>query len=276
MVIINVQRQGPATGSATKGVEGDIQFTRWGTSGGLPVIALSPASVAEAYELTYLAFNFAERFRVPVTLLSNKEIGLTRERVDFDAIRLPPRQERVRAPGDKPFIPHGFRSSGEVPAMSDLGGEHIVRYTTSTHDRQANLTTNPEIITEMLAHYNNKIMDHLDEITLVKEDIETGANTLFISYGVTSRSVAVAVETVRRRGGKVSSLVLQTLWPVPEKAILAAMQGVTKVIVPEMNLGQYLLEIQRLAPADVEVVGINKMDTTLISPRQILEEGDLL
>ncbi len=276
MVIINVQRQGPATGSATKGAEGDIQFTRWGTSGGLPVIALSPASVAEAYELTYHAFNLAERFRVPVTLLSNKEVGLTRERVDLDAIKLPPRRERIKVAEDEAFVPHGFQSSADVPVMADIGGEHIVRYTTSTHDQVAKLTTNPEIIGDMLAHYNNKIINHVDEITRVKEDFETGAQTLFISYGVTSRSVAAAVETVRRKGRKISSLVIQTLWPVPEKVILEAMQGIKKVIVPEMNLGQYLLEIQRLVPANVELVGINKMNTTLISPRQIIEEGGLL
>ena len=276
MVIVNVQRQGPATGSATKGAEGDIQFTRWGTSGGLPVIALSPASAAEAYELTYLAFNFAEQFRVPVTVLSTKEIGLTRERVDLDAIKLPPRVERTQAAVGETFIPHGFKSSGETPAMADFGGEHIVRYTTSSHDQAAQLTSNPEIIGRMLAHYNNKIMNHVDEITLVKKDMQDGADILCISYGITSRSVAVVVETVRRNGKKISSLVLQTLWPVPEKAILAAMQGIKKIIVPEMNLGQYLLEIQRLAPAEVELVGINKMDTTLISPGQIIREGGLL
>ncbi len=276
MVIVNVQRQGPATGSATKGAEGDIQFTRWGTSGGLPVIALSPASVAEAFELTYRAFNFAERFRVPVTILSNKEVGLTRERVDLDAIKLPPRLARTRAAANEPFVPHGFKSPEEVPAMADMGGDHIVRYTTSTHDQLAGLTTKPEIIGQMMAHYNDKIMHHLDEITLVKEDLEAGASTLFISYGITSRSVAAAVETVRQKGRKISSLVLQTLWPVPEKAIIGAMQGIRKVIVPEMNLGQYLLEIQRLAPTGVELVGINQMDTTLISPGQILEKGGLL
>ena len=97
LVIVNVQRQGPATGSATKGAEGDVLFTRWATSGGLPVIVLSPATVAETYELTYRAFNLAERFRVPVFLLTNKEIGLTRESVDLDSIDLPPLVERRTA-----------------------------------------------------------------------------------------------------------------------------------------------------------------------------------
>lgn len=276
MVIVNIQRQGPATGSATKGAEGDIQFTRWSTSGGQPIIALSPATVGEAYELTYRAFNLAEEYRVPVFLLANKEIGVTRESVDLDAIELPPIVERKKAGPDGPYLPHDFRSLEDVPGMSDFGGEHVARYTTSTHGRDAYLTTNPTAIQEMIDHFHAKIDKAADKIAMVKEDIQDGADTLVISYGVTSRSVAVAVAGARSEGAKVSSLVLQTLWPVPETAIRSAMSGVKKIVVPEMNMGQYILEIERLAPDNVEVIGVNKMDTTLVSPREILDKGKLL
>lgn len=276
MVIVNIQRQGPATGSATKGAEGDIQFTRWSTSGGQPIIALSPATVGEAYELTYRAFNLAEEYRVPVFLLANKEIGVTRESVDLDAIDLPPIVERKKAAPDRPYLPHDFGSLEDVPAMSDFGGEHVARYTTSTHGRDAYLTTNPAAIQEMIDHFHAKIDNAADKIAMVKEDIQEGADTLVISYGVTSRSVAVAVASARSEGAKVSSLILQTLWPVPETAIRSAMRGVKKIVVPEMNMGQYILEIERLAPEDVEMIGVNKMDTTLVSPREILDKGKLL
>lgn len=276
MVIVNIQRQGPATGSATKGAEGDIQFTRWSTSGGQPIIALSPATVGEAYELTYRAFNLAEEYRVPVFLLANKEIGVTRESVDLDAIELPPIVERKKAAPDGPYLPHDFSSLEDVPAMSDFGGEHVARYTTSTHGRDAYLTTNPAAIQEMIDHFHAKIDNAADKIAMVKEDIQEGADTLVISYGVTSRSVAVAVAGARSEGAKVSSLILQTLWPVPETAIRSAMRGVKKIVVPEMNMGQYILEIERLAPEDVEIIGVNKMDTTLVSPREILDKGKLL
>jgi 2-oxoglutarate ferredoxin oxidoreductase subunit alpha len=277
MVIVDVQRQGPATGSATKGAESDIQFTRWGTSGGLPIIALSPSTVGEAYQLTYLAFNFAEKYRTPVFLLTNKEIGLTKESVDLEAIELPPLVDRKRITSEQPkYRPHFFDALGEVPAISDFGGEHVARYTTSTHDKAAYLTTDPRVIQEMIDHYAAKIENAIDEITLVKGDLQEGADTLFISYGVVSRSVAVAIAEARSRGRKVSSLVLQTLWPVPEKAIRSAMVGKNKIVVPEMNMGQYLLEIQRLARPECEVVGVCKMDTTLLSPREILERGGLL
>jgi len=277
MVIVDVQRQGPATGSATQGAEGDVQFARWGTSGGLPVIALSPATVGEAYQLTYTAFNLAEKYRTPVLLLTNKEIGMTKESVDLDASPLPPRLERKRVPsGQSEYLPHYFDRPEEGPAISDFGGEYLARFTTSTHDKSGYLTTQPPVIQEMIDHYTAKIEKAAPDISLAKQDLEAGAETLVISYGIVSRSAAVAVGEARSRGRKVSSLVLQTLWPVPEERIRSAMAGVRKIVVPEMNTGQYLREIERLATPEAEVVGVGKMDTTLLSPREILERGGLL
>jgi 2-oxoglutarate ferredoxin oxidoreductase subunit alpha len=128
----------------------------------------------------------------------------------------------------------------------------------------------------MIDHYRAKIESATDDIALVKEDLEECADILDVSYGVVSRSAAAAVREARSRGRKVSSLVLQTLWPVPEKRIASAMAGTQRIVVPEMNMGQYLLEIERLAPSGAEVVGVSKMDTTLVSPGEILERGGLL
>lgn len=276
LVIVDVQRQGPATGSATKGADGDIQFVRWSTAGGMPIIALCPATVAEAYELTYRAFNLAEQYRVPVILLSNKDISMTRESVDLDAVALPPLVDRARPVAGGDYRPHDFERPEEVPPLSDFGGDHVTQYTTSSHDKAGYLTADPEIIQEMIDHYVAKIDAATDQIALFKHDREDGADTLIVTYGVTSRAARVAVDAARDRGRKVSMLTLQTLFPVPETAIRAALEGVNKVVVPEMNMGQYILEIERLAGSDVEVVGVNRMDTTLISPGEIAERGGLL
>jgi 2-oxoglutarate ferredoxin oxidoreductase subunit alpha len=277
MVIVDVQRQGPATGSATKGAEGDILFARWITSGGQPIIALSPATVEEAYELTFRAFNFAEAFRTPVFLLTNKEIGVTKETVDLEAVELPARVDRKRLPPEEGrYRPHHFERPEDVPAFSEFGGPHVARFTTSTHDKAAYLTVDPDTIQEMIDHFHAKIDGAADEIGLWKEDLLPGADTLVVSYGVISRSASVAVRQARENGRRVSSLVVQTLFPAPEKVIRRAMNGVRKVVVPEMNMGQYVLEVQRLAPDGVEVVSVGKMDTTLLSPQEILERGGLL
>lgn len=275
MVIVNIQRQGPATGSATKGAEGDIQFTRWVTSGGLPIIALSPTNVEEAYELTYRAFNLAEQYRTPVFVLASKEIGVTQESVDLDAIQLPPLVER-RTVTSQSDLPHYFEALTDVPPMPEFGSDFVARYTTSTHDKAAYLTANPAIIQEMIDHYRVKIDAAADDMALFKKDFQEGADTLVVSYGVISRSAAVAIREARAQGRKISSLVVQSLWPVPVNTIQAAFSGIKKVVVPEMNMGQYILEIERLAPSGVEVIGVNKMDTSLISPKEILAKGGLI
>jgi len=276
MVIVNVQRQGPATGSATKGAEGDIQFTRWGTSGGMPVIVLSPSTVGEAYELTYRAFNLAEQYRTPVFLLTSKEIGVTKESVALNAIKLPPIIKRKETNPKKKYLPHYFEKLSEVPAVSNFGGEHIARFTTSTHDKTAYLTTNPDIIQEMINHYTEKIEGARNDIALVKRDLEKGADTLMVSYGITSRADAVAVKKLRAQGKKISSIVIQTLYPLPAKALNTALDGIKKVVVPEMNMGQYILDIKGLVEGRAEVIGVNKMNTSLLSPEMILEKGGLL
>ena len=275
LVIVNVQRQGPATGAATKGAEGDILFTRWCTSGGQPMIVLSPATVSEAYELTYRAFNLAEQYRVPVFLLTNKEVCVTRESVDLERVELPQLVDRTRVAIGRPCLPYWFKELHEAPEFAAIGGDQITRFTTSSHDEAGYLTTSPEVIQRMIDHYAAKIESAEEDIALVKQDIEADAETLMISYGITSRSVAVAVKKMREQGYKVSSLTVQSLYPVPTTTLSKALVGIKRVIVPEMNMGQYIQEIQRLIPAGVKVVGVNKMDTTLISPDEIIERGIL-
>ena len=275
LVIVNVQRQGPATGAATKGAEGDILFTRWCTSGGQPMIVLSPATVSEAYELTYRAFNLAEQYRVPVFLLTNKEVCVTRESVDLERVELPQLVDRTRVTIGRPCLPYSFKELHEAPEFAAIGGDQITRFTTSSHDEAGYLTTSPEVIQRMIDHYAAKIESAEEDIALVKQDIEADAETLMISYGITSRSVAVAVKKMREQGYKVSSLTVQSLYPVPTTTLSKALVGIKRVIVPEMNMGQYIQEIQRLIPAGVKVVGVNKMDTTLISPDEIIERGIL-
>ena len=198
---------------------------------------------------------------------------MTAEVVDLDAIELPQLVNRKR-PAEGPYAPHHFDRVEDVPALSDIGGEHVTRFTTSSHNKEGFLTADPEVIQEMIDHYAQKINAAADEIALYEHDPQEGAETLIVSYGVTSRAANVAVEQVRSRGRKVSSIVLQTLYPVPERALRKAMEGMRHVIVPEMNMGQYRQEVERLAPVGARVTGVNRMDTILISPREIELEGE--
>jgi 2-oxoglutarate ferredoxin oxidoreductase subunit alpha len=276
MVIVDVQRMGPATGGATTVAQGDIQFLRWGTSGGYPVIVLSPTNVLECYSLTCKAFDLAERFRVPVFLATDKETALTLATVEADEFKKIPVRERLNAPAEREFIPYRITAPDEVPTFSPYGGAHILRFTTSTHDEHGQLTKSPAKVGKLNERLAAKVEMHLDEISIVKTDLQLGAETLILSYGVTARAVEDVINTARDRGKLVSSLTIYSLWPVPEKEIRAGLARIRRVIVPELNLGQYRREIERLASDEVEVVGINRVDGELISPREILEQGGLL
>lgn len=277
LVIVNVQRQGPATGSATKGADGDIEFMRWVTSGGLPMIILAPENVHDCYTLTVAAFNFAERYRAPVFIASQKEVAMIREVFDYERARAaaPPAFPRPVAAVDCVYEPYACPAPDYVPPMSPIGGSHLVRYTTSTHDQRAYLTGDPDTIGAMVEHYQCKIEAHAEEMGLYDEDLEPGAETLILAYGVSARSARSALKKARAAGKQVSMLALKTIFPVQKKTIARALKGVRRVIVPEMNLGQYVEEIRVLAVGR-EVIPVNKMNTTLISPTEILERGGLL
>jgi 2-oxoglutarate ferredoxin oxidoreductase subunit alpha len=275
MVIVDVQRMGPATGGATTVAQGDVQFLRWGTSGGYPVIVLAPTSVADCYCLTQRAFDLAERFRVPVFLATDKETVLSQSSVEVaDFTKLPVRS-RLMAPEGGKFIPYKVGSLDDVPPMTVYGGSHLLRFTTSTHDEYGHLTEKPEKVRALNQRLADKIDHHLDEIALVAADMQPGAETLILSYGVTARAAAEAVKIARHAGKAVSSLTIYSLWPLPVEQIRQALAGIRRVVVPELNLGQYRLEIERLVQGKVEVVGVHRVDGQLITPQEILEHGGL-
>ncbi|OGL46800.1 MAG: hypothetical protein A2161_16640 [Candidatus Schekmanbacteria bacterium RBG_13_48_7] len=270
IVIVNTQRMGPATGGATTGAEGDVLFTRWVTSGGYPTIILSPTDIADSYLLTIHAFNYAEKYRTPVFLLTSKELVFTMETAELDKIIKPVLIKRKHADPDKSFIPYAIDKLTDIPAISHYGESNIVRFTTSMHDERAFLTKDIEKIDKKLRHLEYKINAVVDDITIVEEAQFEEAKTLVISYGVTARSVRDALQMARDNGKIFSSLIIKSLYPVPESVIRKAVEKVECVVVPELNMGQYVREIRQLAPAK-EIIPVNRVDGELISPETILE-----
>ena len=271
LVIVDVMRQGPSTGSATKGADGDVQFLRWGCSGGLPVIVLAPTDVRDCFTLTVHAFNLAEQYRCPVFIASNKEIGMTRETLDMDSVEKPPVIDRVQH-NSGPFLPFQVKPGEDVPRFLPIGGSIPVRQTSSTHGAEGYITTDPMEIQAGVERLQRKIESKVDSFSFVDLEEREAANTLIVAYGVTARAARAAAEELSRSGGPpVSLLVIKTLWPVPEQVIRAAAEGVDRVLVVEMNLGQYVHEVRR-ALGNKKVDFFGKMSGQLISPGEILKE----
>lgn len=275
LVIVDVMRQGPATGGATTAAQGDVQFLRWCTSGGFPVIALCPSNLAECSTLTMRAFNLAERFRAPVFIATDKEMVATQQSVDTSTFQKIEIVNRAYAPANAEFIPYQIKKLADVPAFSPIGGEHITRFTTSMHDERGMLTKKPSNVNKTSRHLYQKIAAHHAELEFTRFDADDGARTLIVSYGTSARSMIEAARNARTAGKRVSMLTIQSLFPVPEQSLRNAMRDVTRVIVPELNLGQYRLEVERLAAtvdSRPQVIGVNRVDGELIEPAEIEEQ----
>ena len=333
MVIVDAQRMGPATGGATTVAQGDVQFLRWGTSGGFPVIVLAPVDLHDAYTLTLKAFDLAERFRIPVFVATDKDTISGKATVEAGSWERVPVRERALASPEEAFFPYRVAQPDEVPAMAHFGGPHRVRFTTSSHDEGGYQAKFPRQFRALNQHLMEKVEKHVDEVSLVRWDRREGARTLVVSYGVTAMAVREAVKRSRvnelgpahwqvptgeepaavgnatgaggsapaygpdrvpgrgethsvTSGGDsglkgdfpsgLSSLEVLSLWPVPERELAEAMEGVDRVVVAEMNFGQYRREVERVAGLAFrgrkgpEIVGVARMDGELISPEEIL------
>jgi 2-oxoglutarate ferredoxin oxidoreductase subunit alpha len=271
IVIVNVMRQGPSTGSATRGADGDVHFMRWGNSGGLPIIVLAPTDVRDCFTLTVHAFNLAERFRCPVFVGSNKEVGMTRESCEPETIEKPPVVDRVRHEGGAPFLPFAAAGGQDVPAFLPIGGMVPVRQTSSTHGADGYITTDPGQIQAVMDRLERKIAAHRDSFTFYEQDLTGEGDTLIVTYGVTARAARDAVKRLRQSNIGVSLLNVKTLWPVPDDLIRAAAAKSNRVLVLEMNQGQYVWEVRRvLCSQRVDFFG--KMCGELITPAEITAE----
>lgn len=263
-VVIDVQRAGPCTGQATRVGSGDIMQAKWGSHGDYQVIAFSPWSVQEMFELTLRSFNLSERYRVPTLVMADEAVGHLREN-----LFLPTKVEvwdRKKKKGSTPF---GTEEQGGVPPMPAFGEGERLLITGSTHDAFGfRKTDDPEIHARLVDRINQKILKNRNRITETEDYFLEDSEKAIIAYGFTARTSLYAVNRLRKEGVKVGMLRLKTLWPFPEEAVLALGKKMKKVIVPEMNLGQVAGEVKKFCSC--EVVPLTQTNGEVIGPEKII------
>jgi 2-oxoglutarate/2-oxoacid ferredoxin oxidoreductase subunit alpha len=266
-VIVDVQRLGPGSGMIFTS-QGDVMYAKWGTPGGNEIIALAPWSVRECFSLTVRAVNLAERFRVPVFLLTDSHLGHMREMVDVgdDRIETVDRQKPVCPP--EKYLTYGASENG-VPAMAELGTAYRSRFTSYLHDEGGVYGPSPEQRRLLLDRLHHKILDHLDEIVEVEQTMVEDARVVVFAYGICARVAKAAVQEARQQGIRAGLFRPITLWPFPTEAVRQLAKRVKKVIVAEMNYGQLLLEVERAVKGEAEVSFVGQDDGTLMSAGRI-------
>ncbi|MCK9458875.1 MAG: 2-oxoacid:acceptor oxidoreductase subunit alpha [Proteobacteria bacterium] len=264
LVLIDVQRAGPATGQATHVAQGDVMQFRYGSHGDLFPIALVPWSVQEMYDLTIRAFNLAERFRTPVFLAADEAVGHLRENAvlhdDYEVV------DRVRFGDGDPF---GSADPAGVPVMPAFGDGRALMVTGSTHDPKGfRKVDDPNVHDALVTRLMRKVMDHADEIVEVDAHLLDDAEIGIVAYGISARTSIAAVKRLRAKGVKAGLLRLKTLWPFPEREIARLGERVRAIVVPELNKGMIAGVVRGCTRA--RVLSITQTNGKTIDPSRVV------
>ena len=270
-VIVDVQRAGPSTGLATSPSQGDYMQAKWGTHGDHPVIALSPSSVLETYRLIIRAFNLSEKYRTPVIFLMDEIVGHMREGVVLpnpNDLIINRRKMSFHDGANKEcyYVPEGKY----VPAMKPFGQGERYNITGLAHDVSGFPVNSNEIAGKLVTRLLDKVEKNVDNIVRVEEYEMDDAETAIVCFGGTARAVMDAVIAAREQGKMVGMFRPITVWPFPEKQLLARLPQLRNILMVEHNHGQMLLEVQRVTRCEKPVHFLGRVDGTVISPADIL------
>ena len=271
LVIVDIMRGGPSTGQPTKPGQQDMMQAKWGSHGDYEVIALAPSSVQEMFDLTIECFNLSERFRVPAFLMADETVAHMWERViipEPDQIEIVNRKKPTVSPADYlPFKP----DEDLVPPMACFGEGYRVHVTGLTHDERGYpKTDSPEIQEQLIRRLCDKIRKNADKIVKVKEFMLEDAEIAVIAYGTPARAAVSAVRKAREEGIKAGLLRLVTVWPFPERQVAELAARVKGIVVPELNYGQIVREVERAAKT-TPVYFMPKFGEALHTPMEILD-----
>ncbi len=268
-VFVNVQRSGPSTGLPTLPAQADMMQARWGSHGDYEIIALSPNSPQECLDLVIHAFNLSELYRVPVMFMMDESVGHMTERVIIpsrDEVEIVPRKWTTKRPGE--YLPYAD-TEDMVPEMAKAGDGHRVHISGLTHDERGYPTMNAECQAKLMTRLMGKINDNVDKIAMYDADGLDDADVVVISYGITSRICLRSIRMAREQGIKVGHLRLIVVWPFITNLVRELASRVKAMVVPEINMGQMVLEVERSAAGQCMVVSVPHAGGSVHHPQVI-------
>ena len=270
-VVVNVQRAGPSTGLPTMVGQGDMMQARWGSHGDYAIIALCPQSPQEAFDLTVDAFNLSEQYRVPVLIMMDECVGHMTEKVVIptaDRIEVVPRTLTAKSPAEYwPYQTNG----GMVPEFARAGDGYRFHTTGLTHDERGYPAMSVECQERCVRRLVEKIRSNADRIVRFEEEETDGADVVVVAYGITARVARAGMELARKRGVKVGFFRLVVAWPFPERRIRELAGGVKAFVVPEINCGQMVLEVERSAAGKAAAISLPHAGGGVHEPERIAE-----
>lgn len=269
-VVVNVQRGGPSTGLPTMVGQADMMQARWGSHGDYEIIALSPQSPQEAFDMTIDAFNLSELYRVPVMFMMDECVGHMTEKVVIpkpEDIEMVPRKLTDKPPAEYlPYVP----GENLIPEFARAGDGYRFHTTGLTHDERGYPVMSVDCQRDCVTRLVDKIRLNADKIVRYDEEKTDDADVVLVTYGITARVARRAIDLARRKGVKVGVIRLVVVWPFPEKRIRELAGKVKAFVVPEINYGQMVLEVERCAAGKASTVLVPHMGGGVHDPTDIV------
>lgn len=269
IVIVNVQRMGPSTGMPTSPAQGDLMQARWGTHGDHSIIALAPGNVRECFDLTFRAFELSEKYRVPVVVLTDEVIGHMREKVVLGDPSSYKKPRRVAPEHQAGYKPYAADPDGGIPLMAPFGEGYRWHVTGLFHDETGAPSGKPDVADKLLRRLARKIEKNEAALADYYAESMDNCDIAVISFGSSAMSSLSAVRRARREGIKAGMLRLKTVWPFPTDIVRKLTENAKAVIVPEMNLGQLALEVERSCRCGAPVIRLGKVNGELFHPDEV-------
>ena len=270
-VICNVQRAGPSTGLPTLVGQGDMMQARWGSHGHYEIIALAPSSPQEMFDFTIRAFNLSEQYRIPVIIMADEVVGHLTERVVIPSgqtIKLVERRKPEKPPGlYRPYHP----GKDGISPMANCGDGYRIHVTGLTHGESGYPGMDETTQANMVNRLIQKIVSNRHDIIRTENINIDDAEIVVVAYGISARSAKQAVREARGRGIRAGLIKLETVWPFPEELIRSVARRVRALIMPEINAGQMVLELQRCAGGACSVQLLPHFGGSIIHPGAILD-----
>lgn len=270
-VFVNVQRGGPSTGLPTLPAQADMMQARWGSHGDYQIIALSPQSPQECFDLTIKAFNLSEEYRVPALVMMDEVVGHMTEKVIIpppEEIEIYPRRMTRKSPDEYQMY---AANSDMVPEMVHAGMGYRFHVTGLTHDERGYPAMTAGVQDKLVRRLRDKIVKATDKIAILEEEDTDDADVIVASYGITSRVASRAVDLARKKGLKVGKLRLITIWPFPENRIRELAARTKAFVMPEINLGQVVLELERVVGGKARTYSVTHAGGSVHRPEDILK-----
>ncbi len=270
-VLVNVQRAGPSTGLPTHVGQGDMMQARWGSHGVYEVIAVCPNSPQECFDLTIRAFNLSEKYRLPVLVMMDEVVGHMTEKVvipEPGEIDVHPRREPTVPPGKYlPFKP----DKDLVPPMVRAGQGYAIHVTGLTHDERGYPVITKDAQERLVRRLCDKIRVNREDIVAYEERDCEGADVIVVAYGITARIAALPIGQARKKGIKTGLFRLITAWPFPEERLRQLADKTGVFVVPEINYGQMVYEVERCAAGKAPTKLVSHMGGGTHRPEDVLE-----